>query len=215
MSRLKLIRGNSDVSSWSMRAWLLLRWLECEFEDVVITLDRDDSLANIMPWSPSGRVPVLIDGDIKIWDSFAIMLHLADSHPKLWPSEPAKRAYARSISAEMHSGFTTLRLAMPFDLANQGKPVLLTPPLRADIARLEAIWIEGLKRFGGPWLAGEFGIADITFAPVAVRFHIYGMRVREPAETYRLALLRHPLVEQWLAEANTNVDIENGKKIKK
>lgn len=199
MSRLKLIRGNNDVSSWSMRAWLLLRWLECEFEEVVIPLDRDGSLSNLLSWSPSGRVPVLIDGDLKIWDSFAIMLHLADSYPRIWPSAPANRAYARSVCAEMHSGFTMLRAAMPFDLANQGKPVVLTPSLRADIARLESVWIDGLMRFGGPWLTGEFGIADIFFAPVATRLQIYGMQLRGPAEEYRLSLLHHPLIEDWFA----------------
>ena len=204
MSQLKLITGNRDVSSWSMRAWLLLRWLECEFEEMVITLDRDDTHASILTWSPSGSVPVLIDGDLKVWDSFAILLHMADSHPEVWPADPVKRAFARSICAEMHAGFTALRSEMPYDLENQGKSVILTPPLRADIARLETIWIEGLDRFGGPWLAGEFGVADIAFAPVAARFRIYGMRMREPAEEYRLALLRHPLVESWFEGAGTN-----------
>lgn len=202
MGRSKLVIGNKDVSSWSMRAWLLLQWLGWEFEEVVITLDRDDTLSRIASWSPSGRLPVLVDGDHKIWDSLAILLHVADTHAEVWPGDAAKRAFVRSVCAEMHAGFTVLRSAMPFDIENRGKSVLLTPSLRADIAHIESIWIEGLERFGGPWIAGEFGVADIAFAPVAVRFDFYGIRLREPAETYRTALLHHPLVERWFAEEN-------------
>jgi glutathione S-transferase len=202
VTELTLVIGNKNYSSWSMRAWLLLRWLDVDFKEVVIPLYREDSRAAVLPYSPTGLVPALIDGDLKIWDSFAIILHLADRTSQVWPGDPQKRAFVRSACAEMHSGFHALRTAMPHNARARDRHVPRTTELAADIARIEQIWIEGRRRFHtrGPWLAGEFGIGDIMFAPVASRFRTYGVALDTPAGEYGAALLRHPLVARWFAE---------------
>lgn len=202
MTALTLVIGNKNYSSWSMRAWLLLRWLELDFEEVVIPLYRPDSREAVLRYSPTGLLPALVDGELRIWDSFAIVLHLADRMPQVWPGDARKRAFVQSACAEMHSGFQALRSAMPHNGRARGRRVPRTSDLAADIARIEQIWTEGRRRFGadGPWLAGEFGIGDISFAPVASRFRTYGVAIESPAREYGLDLLRHPLVERWFAE---------------
>jgi glutathione S-transferase len=202
VSALTLVVGNKNYSSWSMRAWLLLRWLKVDFEEIVIPLYRPDSRAAVLPFSPNGLLPALVDGDLRIWDSFAIILHLADRHPEIWPRLPQKRAFIRSSCAEMHSGFHALRAGMPHNARARNRRVPRTAALAADIARIEQIWTEGRRLFGadGPWLAGEFGIGDIMFAPVASRFRTYGVTLESPAAEYAAALLHHPLVERWFAE---------------
>ncbi|HYD13600.1 MAG TPA: glutathione S-transferase family protein [Allosphingosinicella sp.] len=202
MSALTLVIGNKNYSSWSMRAWLLLRWLEVDFEEIVIPLYRPGSRAAVLPYSPTGLLPALVDGELHIWDSFAIILHLADRFPHVWPAEPARRAFVRSACAEMHSGFQALRTAMPHNGRARDRRVPRTAALDADIARIFEIWTEGRRRFGadGPWLAGAFGIGDIVFAPVASRFRTYGVTLDAPAADYAAALLGHPLVLRWFAE---------------
>jgi glutathione S-transferase len=202
MGKLTLVIGNRNYSSWSMRAWLLLRWLGCDFEEKLVRLYREDSLAAILPFSPSGLVPALLDGDLRIWDSFAIVLHMADLHPQVWPADPAKRAFVRSVCAEMHSGFAALRSSLPHNGRGRNRRVEMDDNVRRDIARIESIWTEGRDRFGadGPWLAGAFGTADIMYAPVAGRFRTYGVTLGGPAEEYRIRLLDHPLVRTWYEE---------------
>jgi len=202
VSALTLVIGNKNYSSWSMRAWLLLRWLEVDFEEIVIPLYRPGSRAAVLPYSPTGLLPALVDGELHIWDSFAIILHLADRFPHVWPAEPARRAFVRSACAEMHSGFQALRTAMPHNGRARDRRVPRTAALDADIARIFEIWTEGRRRFGadGPWLAGAFGIGDIVFAPVASRFRTYGVTLDAPAADYAAALLGHPLVLRWFAE---------------
>ena len=216
MTALTLVIGNKNYSSWSMRAWLLLRWLGLDFEEIVIPLYRADSREKVLLYSPTGLLPALLDGELKIWDSFSIILHLADRMPQVWPDDPHKRAFIRSACAEMHSGFHALRTAMPHNARARDRHVRRTSELAADIARIEQIWTEARRRFGadGAWLAGEFGIGDIMFAPVASRFRTYGVMLDSPAAEYGAGLLRHPLVEQWFAEgaddAETIADAEVG-----
>jgi glutathione S-transferase len=202
VTALTLVIGNKNYSSWSMRAWLLLRWLELDFEEIVIPLYRPGSREAVLLHSPTGMVPALRDGDLTIWDSFAIILHLADRAPHVWPSDAQKRAFIRSACAEMHSGFRALRTAMPHNARARDRTAPRTTELAADIGRVEQIWTEGRRRFGadGPWLAGEFGIGDIMYAPVASRFRTYGVALDSPAAEYGAELLRHPLVERWFAE---------------
>ncbi len=202
MSALTLVIGNKAYSSWSMRAWLLLRWLGLDFEEIVIPLYLPASRAAVLPFSPNGLLPALVDGDLRIWDSFAIILHLADRHPAIWPRAPEKRAFVRSACAEMHAGFQALRAQMPHNARARNRRVPRTAALDADIARIAQVWSEGRRRFGadGPWLVGEFGIGDIMFAPVASRFRTYGVTLDSPVAEYGAALLRHPLVERWFAE---------------
>lgn len=195
-----LVLGPKNYSSWSMRAWLLLRWLGLPFREVTIPLYEERSRYWLQRYSPAAKVPVLIEDGQRIWDTLAIVMHLADTHPHVWPACPLRRAYARSICAEMHAGFADMRTAMSYNARGRDRVVKMTPALAADIARVQAIWAEGRQSFGddGPWLLGEFGIADIMFAPPAVRFVTYGVTLDREAHGYVRRLLAHPLVLEWL-----------------
>jgi glutathione S-transferase len=212
LSRPLLVIGNKNYSSWSMRAWLLLKWLGVDFEERLIWLYRADSRALTLPYSPTGLLPALIDGDLRIWDSLAIVLHMADRFPQVWPEEPHKRAFVHSICAEMHGGLCALREAMPHNARGRNRKVPVTPEVQRDIDRVESIWNEGRRRFGGdgPWLAGEFGTADVMFAPVASRFRTYGVELTGEAEVYRRAILEHPLVVQWFAQGADEQEVRCG-----
>jgi glutathione S-transferase len=212
MSRPVLLLGNKNYSSWSMRAWLLLKWLGVDFEEKVIFLYREESRAQTLPYSPTGMLPALVDGNVKLWDSFGIILHIADLYPQVWPKERTRRAFVQSICAEMHCGFTALRSAMPHNGRGRDRRVPVATPLERDIERVEAIWNEGRRRFGsdGPWLAGQFGTADAMFAPVAGRFRTYGVKLSGEAEAYRRAILAHPLVLQWYAEGAGEPPVPSG-----
>lgn len=201
MPPLVLVIGNKNYSSWSMRAWLLLRWLDLAFEERLVSLYRADSRAKLLLYSPTAKVPVLIDGRLTIWDTLAIVGHLEETHPHIWPADPERRAFARSIAAEMHAGFGALRNCMPYNARAQDRAVPGTPELRADVDRVQDIWSEGRQRYGaeGPYLLGDFGMADIMFAPVAVRFRTYGVEVRPHLESYWRAILDHPLCREWFA----------------
>lgn len=206
MSKLTLVIGSKNYSSWSMRAWLLLRWLDVPFDEITVPLYRHDSREALLRYSPTAKVPVLIDGGVTIWDTLAIVDHLAETHPQLWPSERQKRAYARSVCAEMHAGFMTMRSVMSYNARARGRKVPRTEALLADIERVQDIWAEGRRRFGGdgPWLLGEFGIADIMFAPPAVRFVTYGVEVRAEIHDYHQRLLKHPLLAECLAQGQVD-----------
>jgi glutathione S-transferase len=212
MSRIVLVIGDKNYSSWSLRAWLLLKWLGADFEELLIRLYREGSHAVTLPYSPTAMVPALIDGEIRVWDTFGIILHMADRYPRVWPTEPHKRAFVQSICAEMHAGFNALRGAMPHNGRGRNRKVLITPAVQRDIDRVEAIWTEGRRRFAsdGAWLAGEFGTADVMFAPVAARFRTYGVTLTGEAEVYCRALLEHALVVQWYAEGADDEVIPNG-----
>jgi glutathione S-transferase len=199
--RLVLVIGNRNYSSWSMRAWLLLRWLDLDFEERMVSLYRADSRAALLLHSSSAKVPVLKDGALTIWDSLAIIGHLAEVHSFIWPSDPEARAFARSITAEMHAGFASLRNRMPYNARARDRSVAMTPGLSADIDRVQEIWSEARQRFAaeGPYLLGEFGIADIMFAPVAARFRTYGVEVRSDILSCWRAMLEHPLCREWFA----------------
>jgi glutathione S-transferase len=194
--------GNYQLSSWSLRPWLLMREAGIPFEARRILLDRPDSKANILQVSPSGRVPCLHDGALRVWDSLAIAEYLAERHPGLWPADPAARAWARSISAEMHSGFTTLRSRMPMKVADRLAAPEGVPELAADIARITGLWEETRRRFGegGDLLFGRFSIADAFYAPVVFRFQTYGVPLERRAADYQQAMLRLAGMREW-AEA--------------
>ena len=199
MARLVLVIGNKNYSSWSMRAWLLLRWLGLDFEERIVSLYRADSRAKLLLYSPTAKVPVLIDGRLTIWDTLAIVGHVGETHPALWPADPERRALARSISAEMHAGFAALRAGMPYNARGRDRAVPGTPELHADVDRVQDIWSDAQERYAGPYLLGDFGIADIMFAPVATRFRTYGVELRPHLTGYWRALLDHPLCREWFA----------------
>lgn len=201
---LEIVIGNKNYSSWSMRAWLALEVTGAPYRETVIGLDRPDTAERIRAVSAAGRVPALRDGELVVWDSLAICELLAERFPAagLWPEDPAQRAVARSVSAEMHSGFTALRSAMPMNLTAHRPVASPAPDVQADLARIRAIWRElrGRAR-GGEFLFGRFGIADAMFAPVVGRCRTYGVALDGPEAAYAEAVWRHPAVARWVAGA--------------
>jgi glutathione S-transferase len=207
----KLIIGNKNYSTWSLRAWLLLREAGIEFEEHRILLDTPDTAAEIAAVSPAGKVPVLQLGELAVWDSLAIAETLAERWPEkqLWPADVEARAFARSISAEMHSGFAMLRECMPMNCRAMGRIVPLPDALTNDIDRIIAIWSECHRRFSGDsgWLFGDFSIADAMFAPVVLRFRTYGINLPESAGFYPHRILESEAVQEWLAAAECEVEV--------
>jgi glutathione S-transferase len=199
---LKLVIGNKNYSSWSMRPWLALRANNIAFEEVFIPLYTGDAdKKRILGFTRSGKVPVLIDGDVTIWDSLAIIEYLAERFPetRLWPEQRAHRAHARSISAEMHSGFAALRNECGMNLHRPVGAIQLSAEARANIARIQEIWTDCLERFGkaGPYLFGAFGGADAMFAPVVHRFRSYAIAVTPQVQRYMDAMMALPAFQEW------------------
>ena len=200
---LKLVIGNKNYSSWSMRPWIAMRAAGIPFEDAVIPLGEADTKARIAEVSPAGKVPVLIDGDIHVWESLAILEYLADKFPdaQLWPSDPRARAHGRAIASEMHAGFVPLRGHCPM---NMWRPVIkreLTPEVEANVRRIDALWMECRARFGagGPFLFGRFSAADAMYAPVVARFTTYAIDAGPESRAYMDAVRALPAYEEWKA----------------
>lgn len=206
MDRPTLIIGNRNYSSWSLRAWLALERTGQVFDEVVVPLGRPDTEAAIRRWSPSGRVPVYRSGELVLWDSLAICEHLAERFPeaRLWPSDPTARALARSVTAEMHSGFVALRKQMPMNLRAHYPGEGREPGVSEDIARIVAIWEDCRRRFaaGGEMLFGTFSIADAFFAPVVSRFRTYGVEPGGIAAAYMEAVWALPAMRDWSDKAH-------------
>lgn len=199
---MKLIIGDKSLSSWSMRAWLVMRASGIPFKEIYIKLDQPQTKSKILRYSPSGRVPALVDGSITVWDSLAIAEYLAEKEPSLWPQDSAARAEARSYCAEMHSGFTALRAQLSMDLLLKMRVRHLETATLADIRRLIQLWELALKKYGGPYLFGEFSIADAFFAPVAFRFISYGIDIRSNlAKKYMRQLQKNSWVNEWVRSA--------------
>lgn len=201
---LKLIIGNKNYSSWSMRPWVAMKAFNIPFEEVTVLLQQPDSSANIAQYSAAGRVPVLIAGETTVWDSLAICEYLAEQFPEksMWPQDVAARAMARSICAEMHSGFTGLRSAMWMNIKASFPGKGRTPAAQADIGRISEIWEDCLARSGPQqYLFGEFSIADAYFAPVVMRFIGYRVSQAPALQAYVERVAAHPAVAQWIHEA--------------
>jgi glutathione S-transferase len=207
----KLIIGNKNYSSWSLRAWFLMREAGIDFEEHRITLDIETTGQQIAEYTSAGRVPVLLLGDTTVWDSLAIAETLAERWPEkqLWPADADVRAHARSISAEMHSGFDVLRAQMPMNCRAMGRRVSLPDELTDDIDRIIAIWTDCHLRYGatGPWLFGDFSIADAMYAPVVLRFRTYGINLNESAGFYPQRLLESEAMQDWLAASESEVEV--------
>jgi glutathione S-transferase len=209
MTGLAIVIGNKNYSSWSLRAWLFLKHTGAPFREIRIGLDEPDTRARILAHSPTGRVPALIDGSLTIWDSLAICEYLAEKFPEArgWPDDRAARATARSVSAEMHSGFQALRNELPMNIRAQRR-VEPGAAARADIARVISIWEDSRARHGkdGPWLFGRFSIADAMYAPVAFRFETYGVAVGGAAAAWATALRNHPAALEWAAAGRAETE---------
>lgn len=205
MSALTLFIGSKNLSSWSLRPWLFLKHHGVPFKEQVISLTEPDPRTRILQHSPSGKVPLLVRGTTRVWDSLAICEYAAETFalPGAWPMHPAARAQARSITAEMHSGFADLRRELPMDCNRPRAPVNHSQQAASDIARIRAIWREARQqpRDNGEWLFGKFGIADAMFAPVAVRFHVYAVPLDGPERDYVDSLLMHPMLALWMQQA--------------
>lgn len=197
---LTLIIGNKNYSSWSFRPWLAMKVLGLSFSEIVVPLD-DDFKRAILKHSPAGQVPVLHDGDTTVWDSLAILEYLAERFPDadLWPREQVARAYARCVAAEMHSGFLPLRRACPMNMRRPPKAIVLHEDVRANVARIDAIWSGCRARFGngGPFLFGRFTAADAMYAPIVSRFASYAMPVSPEAWSYMNTLRDLPAWAEW------------------
>lgn len=209
VTKPKLYIGNRNYSSWSLRAWFLLAEAGIDFDEERLPLDTPEFEERIGAISPSRRVPVLVLGDEKVWDSLAIGETVAERWPDkgLWPSDSAARAHARSISAEMHSGFPDLRAAMPMNCRAMGRQVPLSSGLKADIDRIFAIWSDCAERYGGGWLFGTFSVADAMYAPVVLRFRTYGTNLPEPARAYADRVLQSRALQKWLAAAESETEV--------
>lgn len=209
--KTRLVIGNKNYSSWSLRAWLLLREAGIEFEEIRIPLDLPDTKREIARFSDAGYVPILMFDDEAIWDSLAIAETVAERWPEknLWPDDAAERAHARAIAAEMHSGFATLRECMPMNCRAMGRKVSIPDALGHDIDRVIAIWSDCHRRYGdrGGWLFGDFSIADAMFAPVVMRFRTYGINLPESAGFYPHRLLESDAMQEWLAAAESEVEV--------
>ena len=201
----ELYIANKNYSSWSLRPWMLLSELGIPFHERMMSFapGTGSSWSAFRAFSPSGKVPCLRDGDTIVWDSLAITEYLAERHPGVWPVDPMARAWARCAAAEMHSGFGVLRThcSMSCGLRVRLADDLLQA-LRADIARIDELWGEGLARFGGPFLAGSaLGAVDAFFAPVAFRIQTYQLAMSEKAAAYAQRLLELPAMQHWYADA--------------
>jgi glutathione S-transferase len=199
---LTLVIGNKNYSSWSMRPWLALKAANIAFDEVSIPLYTGEAdKQRILKFTRSGKVPVLVDGDVTIWDSLAIIEYLAEGFPeaRLWPEDRARRAHARSISAEMHSGFVALRTECGMNLHRPVGAITLSADAHANIARIQQIWIECRERYGkfGPFLFGAFGGADAMFAPVVHRFRTYAIAVEPEAQDYMNTVMSLPAFQEW------------------
>lgn len=200
---LKLIVGNKNYSSWSMRPWLAMKAAGIEFSEEVISLNAPDFKARLLKFSGTGKVPTLIDGDVHIWESMAILEYLAEKFPaaQLWPADPKARAHARAISNEMHAGFVPLRRACPMNLWRPVKKMTSNGDVAANVRRIDAMWADCRVRFGtgGAFLFGKFSNADAMYAPVVSRFHTYGIDVSAPSRDYMKAVMALPAYVEWKA----------------
>ena len=207
-SGLVLFVGNKNLSSWSLRPYLALSHAGAAFETVVVRLDVPGTRDRILAVSPSGRVPSLRDGEVLVWDSLAICEHVAERFPeaKLWPEDVARRAHARSVSAEMHAGFADLRREMPMNIVLRTTKAPSAEVAR-DIARVQEIWTECRERYGaaGPFLFGAFSVADAMYAPVVTRFETYGVSVGAPVRAYMDAVQALPAMRAWATDAAEEV----------
>ena len=200
---LKLVIGDRNYSSWSLRPWLVLKQSGLPFEEISIRLRERNTRTEIFKHSPSGKIPCLVDGGTVVWDSLAICEYIAEKAPSMWPTDSRSRAEARSISAEMHSGFVALRHVLPMDIAASKPFVARTADVDGDIGRIIEIWEGCRSRFvdAGPFLFGRFTIADAMFAPVVWRFLTYEIELPAASRKWVEAMLALPAMQEWHAAA--------------
>lgn len=203
MGKPKLIIGNKNYSSWSLRAWLMLTKLGIEFEEVQVLLFSEGYKEKLLYYSPAGKVPIYVEDELVIWDTLAIGEYLAEKYPKLLPENVRQRAIARSISAEMHSGFLALKGSMPMNCRGSNRKITFVSELGEDIQRIKAIWTKYRTENAraGSWLFGSFSMADAMFAPVVFQFNTYGIPCDSVAGEYMDMVLNDPDMKRWYEAA--------------
>ena len=198
---MKLVIGNKNYSSWSFRPWIGLKTAGIAFDEDVISLYVEESREQIFKHSPAGKVPILIDGDVRVWESLAILEYAAETFPGagLWPADPAARAHARAVAAEMHAGFAALREECTMNFWRPPAKRALSAAAQANVARVQEIWTSARKSYGagGPFLFGKFSAADAMYAPIVSRFETYAIDVSAPAKAYMQAMIALPAWSEW------------------
>jgi glutathione S-transferase len=211
MSGLTLVIGNKNYSSWSLRPWLLMRHAGIEFAERRVALSTPTTAAELAPYGSGQKVPVLIDADRVVWDSLAILEYVSEHYMDSsgWPRDAGLRALGRSVSAEMHSSFAALRSALPMNCRKSYASFPLNAAVRRDVERICALWEQCYARHAhrGEWLLGEFSIADAMYAPIALRFHTYGVAVPGVAARFVAQILEHPQVQDWRAAARAETEV--------
>ena len=196
-----LITANRNYSSWSLRPWVLMKALGIAFEDRLEPFTKPDNYEDFRAFSPTGQVPLLLDGERRVWDSLGITLYLADRHDGIWPEDEDARAFGQAIVAEMHGGFAALRGDCTMNVGVRVALRPMSPALTRNVDRVREIFEQGLGRFGGPWLAGpEFTAADAFYAPVAFRIRTYGLDVGK-GQAWVDQVLAHPAMQEWERQA--------------
>jgi len=195
--------GNKNYSSWSFRPWIGMRTAGIAFEEKLVPFDMAAGNPAFKAFSPTGKVPVLVDGDVTVWESLAILDHVARKHPAsgLWPENATDRTMAMAMSSEMVSSFPALRSACPMNMRRERKPIETTPAILADVDRIQALWSDCLETSGGPFLFGAFSIADAMYAPVVTRFKTYGVTLDPVGNAYMDSILDLPDMKAWYADA--------------
>ncbi|WP_415890868.1 glutathione S-transferase family protein [Neptuniibacter sp. SY11_33] len=207
---MQLIIGNKNYSSWSLRAWLMLKAFEVEFDELKINLFTEEFYETLKQHTPVAKVPVLHDGELNVWDSLAICEYVNERYldGAAWPSDMSERAKARAIVSEMHSGFNALRNEMPMNCRAKRK-IELSPAAQQDIQRMDALWAEliATHKQSGPWLFGSFTIVDVFFAPAVLRFLTYGIELSPKSSDYVQTVLQHPALQAWISDALQETEV--------
>ncbi|MGX9417548.1 glutathione S-transferase family protein [Vibrio sp. WJH972] len=204
---MKLYIGNQNYSTWSLRAWVLFAQYDLDVEVVKLKLFTEDFYTTLKSVAPNAKVPALVDNDLAVWDSLAILEYVNEAYleGKAWPNSLQERAKARAIAAEMHSGFVNIRNQLPMNCRAKRR-VEFTEGTLGDIARIDEIWSQQMEQYPDGWLFGEWSIADAMFAPVALRMETYGIALSDKAKQYQQKQLNSPAIQQWLAEASLETD---------
>jgi glutathione S-transferase len=205
MAGLFLLIGNKKYSSWSLRPWIVMKQAKLKFDEQFVALQQPNTKANILKYSPSGKVPFLRHGKIEVWESLAICEYLNEAFPKagLWPRDKAARAQARAVSNEMHGGFSDLRSYLPMDVSRKIDEPARAQAVKGEIDRIAGLWVQCRRKYGkgGPFLFGKFSIADGMFAPVVTRFSTYGVKLPPVAAAYVKTMMGLPAMKEWIAAA--------------
>ena len=208
---MKLVIGNKNYSSWSLRPWLLLKHFEVPFEEVRVPLFTPGYKETLLSFSEAGQVPVLVDDKVTVWESLAISEYVSEKYLNGagWPADEIPRAQARACSAGMHAGFSRFRNLMPMNARAEGRQVEIDTELESEIRRLEKMWslLRSASEDKGPWLFGEFSIADCMFAPMSFRFNTYGVELTGNAKDYCDLLFNDPDMQAWLASAKAETEV--------